>query len=59
MEELPELLGRLEQLRFVEWDTHGASLVVFWGVSRAVSARLPQTAVLLGQAWPDGVGRAE
>ena len=39
MEELPELLGRLEQLRFVEWDTHGASLVVFWGVSRAVSTR--------------------
>ena len=28
MEELPELLGRLEQLRFVEWDTHGAWLVV-------------------------------
>src|SRR5437773_12456160 len=39
MEELPELLGRLEQLRFVEWDTHGAWLVVFWGVSRAVSTR--------------------
>src|SRR5207249_4217015 len=34
MEELPELLGRLEQLRFVEWDTHGAWLVVLGSESR-------------------------
>src|SRR2546430_12149396 len=40
MEELPELLGRLEQLRFVEWDTHGASLVVFWGRSEEHTSEL-------------------